>query len=200
MSSSSSRLNSISFSSKHSIISLSNFDTISSHNNNQFVSYNNSNNNNKTFYNEKQPTNTTTSDIKFDRTIDQAVDYFEQILTQCVTPSNTSLIKDNEQQDRKNDIKIKIETKKRDCEEFLNSLNKTTNFKMKQRNQKIDCRKWCDEQNRRITKSYNSIDDNNNRKYRSKNRNIYGSIFYCRKALLQKSDGITYICIRKRFN
>ncbi|CAF2758401.1 unnamed protein product [Rotaria sp. Silwood2] len=141
----------------------------------------------------------TSSDTKFDQTIGQAMEHFEQILTQCVTPSSTSLIKDNDQQDSKNDIKLKIETKKRDCEEFLNSLNKKSNFKMKQRNQKIDCRKWCEEQNRRITKYYNSIDDNN-KKYRSKNQNIYGSIFYCRKALLQKSDGITYICIRKRFN
>jgi hypothetical protein len=167
-----------------SIISLSSFDTIASLNDNQFISYHNNTNNNKNYFTEKQPINTKS----FDQTINQAVEYFEQILDQCVTSSDTSLIQNFDQQERKNDMKSKLEVKKRDCEDFLRSLNKKQNFKIKRQ-----------EQNRRIAKYYNSKDDNDSTHY-SKNGNSYGSTFYCRKALLQKPDGITYICIRKRFD
>ncbi|CAF4328222.1 unnamed protein product [Rotaria socialis] len=183
--------------SKISIISLSSFDTTSSHKKTQCVSChnhtenNNNNNNDKSSYNVKQPIKANL----FNQTIDQAVEYFEQILKQCTSSSNTTV----DQQERINDNKLKVETKKRDCEEFLNLLNTKKNFKLKQRDQKVDCRHWCEEQNQRIAK-YNNATDGTNRKDRSKNRNNDGSIFYCRKALLQKSDGITYICIRKRLN
>ena len=40
---------------------------------------------------------------------------------------------------------------------------------------------------------------NKNRRI-ARNRTSYGSTFYCRKALLQKPDGVTYILVRKRFN
>jgi hypothetical protein len=141
--------------SKLSIISLSSFDTVSSFATNQFISYPNNTNNNKNLLNEKQPININSFDKKFDQTINQAIESFEQILAQCATPSNTT-----------NDASSKLQAKKKHCEDFLRSLNK----------------------NRRIAK------------YRSKNRNSYGSTFYCRKALLQKPDGITYILVRKRFN
>jgi len=188
---SSSRLNSGS----SSIISLSSFNTISSLNDNQLIFYHNNTNNNTNYFNEKQLIHTKSSD----QVINQAVEYFEQILNQCVTPSNTSLIQNIDQQERKNDTKSKFEIKKRDCEDFLRSLNKKPNFKIKQREQEMNCRKRCEEQNRRIAKYYDPMDDNDNT-YHSKNRNTYGSTFYCRKALLQKPDGITYICIRKRFD
>jgi hypothetical protein len=185
-----SRLNS----SSSSLISLSSFDTIPSFNNNQVISYHNNTNNNKNYFNEKQPVDTKS----FDQTINQAVEYFEQILDQCATPSNTPLTQKLDQQERTNDIKSKVEVKKRYCEDFLRSLNKKQNFEIKQREQKIDCRKWCEEQNRRLAK-YNDQMDDNDSTYYSKNRNTYGSTFYCRKALLQKPDGTTYIGIRKRF-
>jgi len=177
-----------------SIISLSSFDTISSLNNNQVISYHKNTNNNKNYFNEKQPVDTKS----FDKIINQAVEYFEQILDQCATRSNTSLIQTLDQQERTNDIKSEVEVKKRYCEDFLRSLNKKQNFEIKEREQKLNCRKWCEEQNRRIPK-YNDQMDDNDSTYYSKNRNTYGSTFYCRKALLQKPDGTTYICIRKRF-
>ncbi len=161
-----------------SIISLSSFDTISSLNDNQFISYHNNTNNNKNFFNEKQVMKTKS----FDQIIDQAVEYFKQILDPCATSSNTSLIQNIVQEERRN-------IKKRDYENILHSLNKK---------QKINSRKWSEEQNRRITKYDDPIDDNDITYY-SKNQNTYNSTFYCRKALLQKPDGITYICIRKRF-
>jgi hypothetical protein len=167
--------------SKLSIISLSSFETIE----NQFISYPNNTN----YSDEKKLINSKS----FNQTIDQAVEYFEQILNQCANPSSTSLLQNIDQPGRQNDIKSKLETKKPDCERLL---NKKENFKNKQREQKINCRKWCEEQNAKYS---DSIDDND-RTYQSKKQNSYGSKFYCRKALLQKPDGVTYICIRKRID
>lgn len=158
-----------------SIISLSSFDTISSSNDNQFISFHNNTNNNKNNFYEKQLNNTKS----FVQTIDQAAEYFEQILDQCTTLSNTSPRQKLNQQ----------ENKKRDCEEFLRSLNK----------KQMNYRQWDEEQNQSIAKYYDSVNDNDDRTYLSKPQDIYGSTFYCRKAFLQKSDGTTYICIRKRF-
>jgi len=154
------------------------FDTISSLHGSQLISYHINTNNNKIFFNEKQPRNT-----KFDQTIDRAVEYFEQILGQCDTSSNTSLIKNIDQQEH---IKSKFEAKKRDCEHFLRSI--------KQGEQKLNCRKWCEEQNQRISKYKDPMNDNDGPS------RVHGFTFYCRKALLQKPDGITYICSRKRFD
>jgi hypothetical protein len=128
------------------------------------ISYHINTNNNKIFFNEKQPL-----DTKFDQTIDRAVEYFEQILDQCVTSSNTSLIQNI---DRQEHIKSKFEAKK----------------------QKLNCRKWCEEQNQRISKYKDPMNDND------RPSRVHGFTFYCRKALIQKPDGITYICSRKRFD
>lgn len=137
-----------------SIISFDSFNTVSPLNDNrEFISLNKNKNKNDLY--DKQ-LNSTKS---FYQTIDQAVEYFEQILNQCTNFSDKS-------SRQKLDVKSNIE-------------NKKSNFK-------INCRKWCEEQNQRIDKS------------NIKPQNINGSIFYCRKALLQKPYGTTYICIRKR--
>ncbi len=163
-----------------SIISLSSFDTSDNHNTN----------NNKNYFTERQlPVNTKS----FTQTLDQAVEYFEHILNQCAATSNTSLIRNNDQQERRNVLKSsKLELKKRDRDDGLRSINKKENVKRKP---KINCRKWCEEQNRQMTK-YDYLMERSH----SRNQHPFGSIFFCRKALLQKPNGTTYICIRKRSN
>lgn len=151
-------------------VSLSNFDIKSPHNHDQAAGY----------Y-ENQPINANSFNTKSNQAIDQAVEQFQQILARCATSSHTI----TDQSERKNDLQKKLEAKKRDCEEFLRSLNMKAKSKIKQRDPNIDCRKLSEERNYRI---------------KTKRENRYGSVFYCRKALVQKPNGITYICIRKRFN
>lgn len=191
------RLKHISSLSKLSIISLSSFDTRSSFHDNQFISYHHHNTNNyKSYLTEKQPVNTKS----FTQTLDQAVEYFEQILNQCATPSNASLLQNNDHQERKNVLNSKLELKKRDREDGLHSIDKKENFILKQRKPKINCRKWCEEQNRQMARHNNLMDDMDRISPSRNNRRTFGSTFFCRKALLQKPDGTTYICIRKRLN
>jgi hypothetical protein len=146
--------------SKLSIISLSSVDT----NDNQY--YHNTNNN-KSYLTEKQPSKS------FTQTLDQAVEYFEQILNQCAA---------NDQQERRN----VLTSSKRDRDNGLRSIN---------RKPKINCRKWCEEQNRQMAKYDYLIESSH-----SRNQRLVGSTFFGRKALLQKPNGTTYICIRKRLS
>ena len=146
-------LKQISSLSKLSTISLSSFDT----NDNQY--YHNTNNN-RSYLNEKQPSKS------FTQTLDQAVEYFEQVLNQCAA---------------------------NDQEEWKNNTPKSS--KRDKRKPKINCRKWCEEQNRQKAK-YDYLTGSS----RSPNHRPVGSTFFGRKALIQKPNGTTFVCIRKRLN
>ena len=156
-------------------------------------------NNNASIDNETPSGNKTSFDRNFRRIIEQAVQDFEEILGPCVTPSAASLAPSTAR------AETAIETKKRDCEDFLRPLRKQTTVSVKPSERKFDCRKWCDEQNRRLAKHSQQDDSNRpeetSRSYRSTARKIpAGSTFHCRKALIQRPNGTTYICIRKRLD
>lgn len=126
--------------------------------------------------------NELTKTKSFDQAIDHAVNCFQEILAECFgSNSRGKSDRNNEQEDNTHS---KLEAKKRDCLEYLR----------KQYVKKADCRKWCEEQSRRPLRKRAK-----GRSYRSKTQNIVGHTFYCRKALLQQPNGVTYICIRKRF-
>lgn len=178
-----SRLKLVSSPSKQSIISLSSFETKSSLINDQFIVFDHNTNNNKSYFADQNPINTKS----LHQTLDQAVECFEEILNQCTTtPANTSFKRDKDQYEEEN----LLQSKKRECEETI---------RLKQQEMKLNCRRWCEEQNRPMTKSSPRSNATDRRPY-SRNQRSLGSMFFCRKALLQKPDGATYICIRKRLN
>lgn len=173
-------------SSKQSIISLSSFETSSSLINDPFLVYDHNTNN------YQNPISTKS----LNQTLDQAVECFEEILNQCaMTPSNASFRRDN---DRYEDENV-LQSKKRECEEFLRSIDRKENSRSKQREMKVNCRRWCEEQNQTMSKASFRSNRTDRRPYSRNQRNL-GSTFFCRKALLQKPDGTTYICIRKQSN
>ena len=187
-----SRVKSISSPSKLSIISLSSFDTNSSLvNDHQFLVYDHNINNNKSYLTDQHPLNTRS----LHQTLDQAVECFEKILNRCTTLSNTSFRQDNDRQEDEN----LLQSKQREYEDFPRSITSKENIRSKQQEMKINCRQWCEEQNQRKAKSALRIHETDKR-LNSRHRPTLGSIFFCRKALVQKLDGTTYICIRKRSN
>ena len=187
-----SRVKPVSSPSKQSIISLSSFETSSSLINDQFIVFDHNTNNNKSYFTDQNPINTKS----LHQTLDQAVECFEEILNQCAaTPSNTSFRRDNDRYEEEN----LLQSKKRECEEFLRSIDGKENIRLNQREMKLNCRRWCEEQNRPMTKSPLQSNKTDRRPY-SRDQRSLGSTFFCRKALLQKPDGTTYICIRKRLN
>ena len=174
-----------------SIISLSSFDTIASTNADRLFTHQKNTNNNRLIYNDRSVARKNS----FDRAIDQAVQDFEEILAPCLSSSSLSPNPKSNDEVSRMEKKSSIEAKKRNCEEFLRSLRQPLSSKMRPEESRIDCQKWCEEQNRRIPYSERPRTVPS---YRSTVQKPYGSTFYCRKALLQKSNGITYICIRKR--
>lgn len=138
----------------------------------------------------------------FDRTIDQAVEDFQQILAPCVSTSATSLSPNVDERRQRAEKQFNTEAKTRHGEDFLHSLRQPRTATGKQREPKVDCRQWCEENRRQIAESQQQqgldFPDDRTRVYRSKIRKSFGSSFYCRKTLLQKPNGTTFICIRKR--
>ena len=156
--------------------------------------------NNASSVNEKQSENRTSFDRNFHRIIEQAVQDFEEILGPCIATSGASLAPSAIRKET-----AAIETKKRDCEGFLRSLRKQENVAVKPSERKSDCRRWCDEQNRRLATHSQHDGSDQLGKASSSHRSMAhrvpdGSTFHCRKALIQRPNGTTYICIRKRLH
>lgn len=141
--------------SRSSIIPLSSFETVSSLNVDQ--RYISSNKNKNSLSQTKS----------FDRMLDQAVDYFEEILGQCTNQSNATSLENETQSPH--------------------SLEKKRKLKKKKKRRRKICR--------RMFANHDEMTSSG-----SQNPDRIGSIFYCRRTLLQNPDGTTFICVRKRLN